>query len=190
MIATYGVQRPAASAGGATARLTLRDGPLDLGWVHCGITAEFLGNLVAGLAAKSGVDANEARHSVSYLANELLENAVKFRAEGAGDVTIEMRFADTTFELLLANFAPAKNAVAFQAFLAEVETRDAGELLIERIEANAADDSSNGSGLGILTLMNDYGARLGWRFEQQEEGEPVRVEIYAALTLSRQQQSQ
>ena len=189
MIATYGVQRPSASAG-ATARLTLRGGPLDLGWIHCGMTAEFLGNLVAGLAARLGIDANDARHSVSYLANELLENAVKFRAEGAGDVVVEMRLEGAKFELLLSNFAPEKNAAAFQAFLAQVEARDAGDLLIERIEANAADDSSSGSGLGILTLMNDYGARLGWRFEQKNEGEPVRVETYAALTLSRQQQSQ
>ena len=115
---------------------------------------------------------------------------MKFRAEGAGDV--DCRDALRRYDVRAAprQFRAEKNVAAFQAFLAEVETRDAGELLIERIEANAADDSSNGSGLGILTLMNDYGARLGWRFEQQEEGEPVRVEIYAALTLSRQQQSQ
>jgi hypothetical protein len=36
--------------------------------------------------------------------------------------------------------------------------------MIERIEANAENSSSGGSGLGILTLMSDYSAEMGWIF--------------------------
>lgn len=181
MIMRYGVSRPDTWSGAAM-RLSFVDGPLDFGWIHCGATAEFLGNFVGGLAAKAGLDANEVRHSITYLTNELLENAVKFRAPGAGGVVLETRFDGAIFELVLSNFAPQETIIRFQTFLAELESRDPGDLLIERIEANAL-DPSNGSGLGILTLMNDYGVRLGWTFEQQAEGAPVRVEIYAALTL-------
>ena len=165
-------------------RISFREGPLDFSWVHAGATAEFLGNFLAGLAARSDLDGNEVRHSVNYLANELLENAVKFRAPGAGDVELEARFDGQTVELIMSNFAAEQTTARFETFLGELTSRDPGELLIERIEANAAGDSSSGSGLGLLTLMNDYGARLGWTFEQAAPGELVRVEVYAALTLT------
>jgi hypothetical protein len=181
--ARYGVERPRA-AGAPLARVAFREEPLGMGWTHCGPTAEFFATLVAEVAARSGHDANEVRHSVSYLANELLENAVKFRARGAGDVLLEVRFDGSTFELLLSNFTEEEAASGLRAFLADLEARDPGELLMERIEANAADDSSTGSGLGILTLLNDYGVRLGWTLEQDAPGSVVYVEIYAGLSFS------
>jgi len=183
MSARYGVERPPAQ-GSPLARVVFREEPLGMNWIHCGPTAEFFGTLVAGVAGRAGHDANEVRHSVSYLANELLENAVKFRARGAGDVVLEVRFDGSTFELLLSNFTDEGAASGLQTFLADLENRDPGDLLMERIEANAADDSSTGSGLGILTLLNDYGVRLGWMLEQNAPGSVVYVEIYAGLTFS------
>jgi hypothetical protein len=82
------------------------------------------------------------------------------------------------------NVAASGTAEKFQALLAELTTRDPGELLIERIEANAADETSSGSGLGLLTLMNDYGARLGWSFSEQPGGHTVLLSTYASLTLN------
>ena len=71
-----------------------------------------------------------------------------------------------------------------QALLAEVTTRDPGDLLIERIEANAADENSSVSGLGILTLMNDYGARLGWNFREDASGQTIILSTHATFTLN------
>ena len=182
MTKSYGEPRPASFE--AATRLTFFDGPLDLGWVHAGATADFLGTFFADLGAKSGLDGNDARHGISYLVNELVENAVKFRAPDAGEVVIETRLDGANFELVLSNLSAEETAARFQAILEEIVSRDPGELLIERIEANAADDSSTGSSLGILTLMNDYGVRLNWTFEPNAGGTLVRVETYAALPLS------
>lgn len=178
---TYGTPAPATSSPTET-RLLFADGPLELGWVHCGAAAEFVGEFFAGLAEKADLDANEARHSIGYLTNELLENAVKFRAPG--DVLLLTSLDGETFELRLSNLVEPGVAVRFETLLAKIVSRDPGELLIETIEANAADPEAGGSGLGILTLMNDYGARLGWTFEPTAQGDAVRVETYAALTLS------
>jgi hypothetical protein len=70
--------------------------------------------------------------------------------------------------------------------LAELTASDPGELLIARIEANAADAGASGSGLGLLTLMNDYGARLGWIFHDAGAGAggPIGLDTFAALDLS------
>jgi hypothetical protein len=181
MKTTYGTAASTASRAPATTRLVFHDGPLELRWAHCSATADFLGELFAGLARQAELDANEARHSISYLANELLENAVKFRAPG--DVVLEASLHDSTFEIRLSNLVSDETSIRFQALLKEIMERDPGELLIERIEANAADDSATGSGLGILTLMNDYGVQMGWTFEDTPGG-LVRLETQASVSLS------
>lgn len=158
------------------------DGPIDLNWNHCGITAEFLGDFYALGCAKSEQAYNEVRHSIGYLVNELLENAVKFRHPG--DIVVQSSLEAGRFELKVSNLIDAKTAAKFQVLLADVTSRDPGDLLIERIEANAADVSSNGSGLGLLTLMNDYGARLRWEFHDVGENEPIRLETFAVLDIA------
>lgn len=162
--------------------LTLAEGPLDLSWHHCSTTAEFLGEFYALTNATLDLEYNEARHSIGYLVNELLENAVKFRFPG--DISIETSLDDSRFEIRVSNLIDAATADRFKVLLDEITTRDAGELLIERIEANAENSVFNGSGLGLLTLMSDYGAKLGWTFHDSGPGEPIQLDTYAALKLA------
>ena len=163
--------------------LILADGPLDLTWHHAGTTSEFIGEFYALSSAALSLDANEARHSIGYLVNELLENAVKFRHPG--DISISTSIEDGRFEIKVSNLVSRETADRFRPLLEEITTRDPGELLIERIEANAEDASSSASGLGLLTLMSDYGASLGWEFRQEESNKAaVRLDTFAALTLS------
>lgn len=160
----------------------LAEGPLAVSWQHASATCEFLGDVFAMRCARDGFDYTEARHSIIYLVNELLENAIKFRSPG--DISIDCSFEDGNFEITVTNHAAAGVAQRFQELLAEVTSRDPGEMLIERIEANAADESSSASGLGILTLMNDYGARLGWRFGDAAPEGHVLLSTHAALTIN------
>lgn len=174
-----------AQSNGPTAfgmRIVLAEGPLGLGWQHASATCEFLGDVFATRHAKAGQDYGEARHSIIYLVNELLENAIKFRSPG--DVELRCSLENGTFELVVRNLASREVATGFQSLLSEVTSRDPGELLIERIEANAADETSSASGLGILTLMNDYGARLGWTFEEASREDAVVLSTHASLTLN------
>lgn len=162
--------------------LRLADGPLDLSWHHCSTTSEFLGEMFALRVAASSHDYNEARHSIGYLVNELLENAVKFRSPG--DIIVESSFASGLFEIRITNLIGEETSTRFKDMLAEITSRDPGDLLIERIEANAADASSRGSGLGLLTLMSDYGVRLGWTFAPGSDDRSIRLQTCAALKLS------
>ncbi len=162
--------------------LRLAEGALDLSWHHCGTTAEFLGEIFALRVATARFDYNEARHSIGYLVNELLENAVKFRSPG--DIVIESSFDGGLFEIRVTNLIGEETATRFKLMLARITSRDPGEMLIERIEANAAGASPGGSGLGLLTLMSDYGVRLGWTFDPRAEDNATRLQTYAALKLS------
>lgn len=162
--------------------IILSEGPLGLTWQHASATCEFLGDIFAMRHAKAGMDYNEARHTIIYLVNELLENAIKFRAPG--DIEVRGSIEDGNFELTVTNRTSPETAEKFKQLLAELTTRDPGELLIERIEANAADETSSASGLGILTLMNDYGARLGWQFSEAPTGGAMVLSTRASLTLN------
>lgn len=181
MTISYGETEQVNSPGAFQVSVVLGE-ELGVSWQHASATCEFLGDMFASHCAKSGQDYTEARHSIIYLVNELLENAIKFRSPG--DVAIEGSLDSGNFEVTVTNSASAEVASGFQELLAEVTTRDPGDLLIERIEANAADENSSASGLGILTLMNDYGARLGWNFQEEPGGQTVVLSTHATLTLN------
>lgn len=178
----FGETQASNGPGAFAMSVVLNEGPLALGWQHASATCEFLGEVFATRHAKAGQDYSEARHSIIYLVNELLENAIKFRSPG--DIELHCALENGTFELRVRNLASHKVASGFQSLLAEVTSRDPGELLIERIEANAANETSSASGLGILTLMNDYGARLGWTFEETPTAGTVVLSTHASLTLN------
>lgn len=161
--------------------LKLMEGELGISWHHCSLTSDFIGDFFAARIQASGQDGNEARHSISYMVNELLENSVKFRAPS--DISIKAALGDGNFVVTVNNMIHEQTAERFKALLTDLLARDPGELLIERIEQNAADPTSSSSGLGLLTLMNDYGAQLAWAFEDADDKGLVRLETHAALPL-------
>lgn len=182
MIVNFGDTELRNEAAAFRNRLRLADGPIDLNWQHCSVTSEFVGEFFGLHCRRAKLDYNEARHGIGYLVNELLENALKFRAPG--DIVIDSSLDGNCFEIRVTNRIDDATSERFQPLLAELTTRDAGELLIERIEANAEDAAATGSGLGLLTLMSDYGARLGWRFSRQPATPYIQLETFAALDLA------
>jgi hypothetical protein len=182
MIVRFGTPQREREAQAIATRLRLHDGPLDLAWHHCTTTSEFVGDFFADQGRSSNLDFNESRHAIGYLVNELVENAVKFRAPGS--IRIEAFLAGNRFDVTVENCIEETTADSFKRFLADLTAHDPAELLIQRIEANAADPQSSGSGLGLLTLMSDYGAHLGWEFSPFEEGHKVSLKTYASLPLT------
>jgi len=181
MQVSFGTMEFQNGAAAASNAVRMVDGAIDLGWHHCAATSDFLGEFFALPRLPDAGQYDEVRHSIGYLVNELLENAVKFREPG--DITVESSLEGGRFEIRVVNRIGEGVAARFQQLLEEITSRDPGELLIERIEANAADSSSSASGLGLLTLMNDYGAEMRWLFRPAYDGTGVELETGAALTL-------
>jgi hypothetical protein len=147
------------------ARLTLIDGPLQLGWRHSGVTSDFIAEVMAMPFASKKESYNDVHHSISYLANELIENAVKFRLPA--QIEIEACLSGSAFLLRVRNPIDGGTSEVFQRKLDQILDDDPGDLLIRQIEANALSDGST-SGLGLLTLLSDYGARMTWEFSPHE----------------------
>jgi hypothetical protein len=186
MTALYGPAEIMIGMNESVSRIRLFDGPLDLKWHHCASTSDFIADLFALPFQASRDDYREVRHNIGYLVNELVENAVKFREPG--EIRIEAAMDIGTFKIKVSNVISAERAESFQQLLSDITVGNPGELLIQRIEANAVDPESSGSGLGLLTLMSDYGARLAWIFSPVDDGRGIHVETFATLPVDHPRQ--
>jgi hypothetical protein len=88
------------------------------------------------------------------------------------------------FKLKVLNDVDGDDVSEFQSLLANITVGDPKDLLIQRIEANAANPDMAGSGLGLLTLMSDYGARMAWIFSTADESDRICLETYASIPIS------
>lgn len=126
-----------------------------------------------------------SKNTISYVGNELLENAMKFN-EGIKPYKVKfgIHFLEDIDKITAVIFT--KNSITpqrvekFQAFIKELLSADPNELYIQQIEKTAEDEYSEASGLGLLTIINDYSAKLGWKFESN----PDHPQVIAVTTLA------
>lgn len=112
----------------------------------------------------------EGKGAVSYVSNELLENATKFHEkDGNYRIKFGIRFQnnnnnDVTAILFATNAISPARLVKLRLFIDKILNHDTHELYIERIE-RSVEQETNASGLGLLTIVNDYNAKVGWKLE-------------------------
>jgi len=122
----------------------------------------------------------ESKTAVSYVGNELLENALKFNdSQSNYKVKFGIYFLESPSQVIAVlctkNSINSQGVENFQAFIEKLLASDPNELYIEQIEKTAEDENSQASGLGFLTMINDYSAKLGWKFETTPENPDVMV---------------
>lgn len=159
------------------AHLTLTFYPEDfpVHWRRAGLTADF--------AAQWFGDAGEGlADGIAYALNELVENAIKFGSKG--QVVVQAGVDGDELLLLVQNQMPNADVPRLVALLEETVGEDPWELMVRRVEANADDPNSSRSGLGFLTLLTDYGARLGWLLESGGDGERDDTRLHTMVRLA------
>ncbi|MBP0030507.1 DUF6272 family protein [Roseofilum sp. Guam] len=144
--------------------------PLKQRWRNNGLSADFLADyLTTFFPAKDDISEQqqaEVKSAVSYIANELLENAMKFNDETSEfPISIRLQVREDKIIFTTSNSIPRQNVNKFQTFLKKIEQGDPQTLYLEQLESSAQEESSSNSGLGLLTMLNDYFAKLGWNFE-------------------------
>jgi hypothetical protein len=165
--------------------------PLKQRWRNNGLSADFLADYFTTFFPSSQSDRvasdrqAEIKSAVSYIANELLENAMKFNDETSQyPISIHLQLHNDRLVFLTTNSISAEAAEKFQAFIQELMTSDPNELYIHQLEKSAEDESNTISGLGILTMINDYLAEIGWKFETvQKETEVITVTTMVQLAV-------
>ena len=161
--------------------------PLQQRWRNNGLSADFMGDYVTAFFPRDDADPATGRRqaeikgAVSYIANELLENAMKYHdAVSGAPISIELVMTSERVTLTLTNRITEAQAEEFRAFIERLAVSDADSLYMAQLESNAMTGSS--SGLGLLTMINDYGAALAWRLLPQPAG-AVEAHTQVALTV-------
>lgn len=107
----------------------------------------------------------QMKSAVTYIANELLENSMRFNHEAVKyPIKFGMSLIEKNLVFVASNCANEKTLERFKEFVHELTTLDIDELYFRQLEKGAAEKSEE-SRLGFLSMMNDYGAKLGWKIE-------------------------
>ncbi|MCU1334676.1 MAG: hypothetical protein JWO19_257 [Bryobacterales bacterium] len=165
--------------------------PLRTRWRNNGLSADFLGDYVTTfLPTKGSVAAAESRqkeirHAVTYIANELLENAMKYHERDVDiPIGIHLELTSDRITVSVSNGISLGQAQRYKTFVERLLEGDAGDLLLRQQEESARCNESATSCLGLLTVISDYDAQLGWRFDvHPAQSEVMTVTTSAVLPL-------
>lgn len=154
--------------------------PIQRRWCNNGLSADFIANYLCTFFADSNSQNTdnqrqlEIKSAVSYVANELFENAIKYCDEKTSyPITFHVQLETDKIFLFVDNSVIPARAEKFKEFIGELLNSDPDELYIERLEKNADEDNLTSSGLGLITMITDYSAKLGWKFQTIKQSSPV-----------------
>lgn len=143
--------------------------PIQQRWRNNGLSADFLADYLSTFFPGQDPAASERqveiKGAVSYLANELLENAMKFSyAPSEHAITLDMYLKVDGISLYVTNSIAPDAVQGFQQLIERLLSEDPEALYMAQLERNADTDPAQGSGLGLLTMLHDYQATLAWKF--------------------------
>lgn len=105
------------------------------------------------------------KSAVTYIANELLENSIKFNHEAVKyPIKFGICLVDKNLVFVASNCVTERALEKFKYFVHQLTTSDIDELYFRQLE-KGAEEKSEESRLGFLSIMNDYSAKLGWKIE-------------------------
>jgi len=105
------------------------------------------------------------KSAATYITNELLENCVKFHDDRLKyPIRISSCLQGQDLILISTNCVNPGSLDKLEIFVNKLLTSDADELFFHQLE-KGAEENSEQSQLGFLSMINDYRARLGWKIE-------------------------
>ena len=160
--------------------------PIQQRWRNNGLSADFLADYLStffpGDDRAAAERQAELKGAISYVANELLENAMKFSyAPSQHAIGIAMYLEAEAVSLYVTNSVDPHAVAAFQQAIERLSTEDIDTLYLEQLTHNAESDGVDISGLGYLTMLHDYGVALAWQFAPS----PQNPDVITVTTMAR-----
>jgi hypothetical protein len=163
--------------------------PLKLRWRNNGLSADFLADYLSTyfpgdedepIALQKNF---EIKFAVSYIANELLENAMKYCDKTTQHpITMSLQFNWEEIRVLIKNSVGISEAKNFKSFINELLSSHPYDFYMRQLEKNAENNNDGSYGLGFLTIINDYNVKIGWKFEPVEQ-EPSLLIVSSMVQL-------
>ena len=153
----------------SVAVLNLDAGDMSHNWRRCSLSADFLARYYSYYfpyreKATDRISRDAAENTISYILNELIENTAKYSdaADTGVEVAVRLRESDVLFQVT--NHVTAKRADEFTHLVSELLGSNPEEQYVEQLEKN-----TDSSGLGYLTMINDYGVSLGFMVKKDAD---------------------
>lgn len=153
--------------------------PLKQLWRNNGLSASFIADFLITFFPITEDVPDEVKQrdrvigAVRYIANELLENAMKFSDETSQyPISIKLDLKRDRLIMQTTNAIAPQQISSFQALIQDLLSSDPYERFMHQLEKNTKEGWSS-SGLGLLTIMNDYAGIPGWKFEIIQQDPPI-----------------
>lgn len=159
-------------------------------WRNYGLSADFLGDYFANFFPGSTLGGarpsqrDTIKSAVSFIANGLLENAIKYSDRDSEEpIVLSLYLYDDRLVFLCVNYTAMPQVDRFKGFVKNLlDADDLDAVFAQQLEKTAM--GTGESCMGILTMMCDYGVNLGWRFQPMVNGDAVvQVSVLAHLRL-------
>lgn len=151
----------------------------DCGKASDAATEKLLGQPELQALEKAKLDDIEA--TVRYVTNELFENSFKFSP--GGDIAFSVRIFDGSIAVTTANCIEKNSIEQLKNRINKLISEDANAMMLEQMEANAAENDAHRSGLGYLTMLSDYNVKFGWNFLSSKSGDKEEYKIITMATI-------
>lgn len=162
-------------------------------WRNYGLSADFLGDYFAtffpGSTPEKGAGSDSmgratVKAAISYIANELLENAIKYHTEFVQEpISISLFLYEDSIVFQAINLVDHARDTQFRSFINRLlSTDDIDALFAEQLERVA--QGTGESNMGYLTMICDYGVEFGWQFQTTQHGSEIsQIDVQAHLSL-------
>lgn len=141
-------------------------------WRNNGLSADFMADYLTTFFPNTESDLTkvdrqaEIKSTIGFIANELLENAMKFSEESVSyPISITLYLLESKLVFVATNSMDDRRAKMLRAFIEKLLSCDPTVMYIEQVEKSALAENEANSGLGILTAISDYSAKIGWKIE-------------------------
>jgi len=146
--------------------------PLQQRWRNNGLSADFMADYLTIFFSKEENKQEKIKSAVSFIANELLENMMKFHDKTSPyPVSIQLRlYANRHIFFGATNSISSQMVAPFQTHLQALIRHEPKELWTQNLinDNDVEQNHHNNSGLGLLTILMDYETKLHWKFETSQ----------------------
>ncbi len=166
--------------------------PLKKRWENNGLSADFIaeyfrafyvGKQVEKAIEPDEIEIENLRDAVKYIANELLENAMKFQDHSVPyTARIFLSLRNDKIIFCVTNGINSQQAEEFKLRVQNLLSSDPQMLYVEAMRNSALQENQGYSGLGLLSMICDYGASLGWKFESNPAKQNITI-VSTMVTL-------
>jgi hypothetical protein len=167
--------------------------PIKQRWRNNRLSAHFVADYLASFFPVDEDDPvsekriKQSKGAVSYVANELLENAMKFHdRESPYKVRFGIHFVENSELIAIiftTNSVKFEGGERFKLFIKELLESDPNELYLQQVEKSVESDTE-ASGLGLVTMINDYSAKIGWKFDTMPDNpDDIAVTTLVQITI-------